>query len=53
MSQWTVATLIIWFSAIVGTLVMRKVSPESYKVYAVYVLVICIAFTALAGSHGF
>ena len=53
MNQWTAATLIIWIVAIVGTLVMRKVSPESYKAYAVYVLVICITFTALAGSHGF
>lgn len=34
--------LIVWVVAAIGCLIMKKIQPESFRLYAVYVLVICV-----------
>ena len=36
---------IIWVIAIAGCFVIKKIQPESFKLYVVYVIIVCILFT--------
>lgn len=43
----TKTILAIWAIGLVGCLIMKKIQPENFKLYAVYVLVICILLTII------
>lgn len=36
---------LVWIVAITCIPIMKKVQPEGYKAYAVYVLAVCVIFT--------
>lgn len=39
------ALLIVWLAGIICVLVMKKLTPDTYKAYAIYVMAIEIIFT--------
>lgn len=41
--------LIVWAVGIIGCLIMKKIQPKIFKLYAVYVAIICVLFTVLKG----
>ena len=40
--------LLLWVIGIVCIPVMKKIQPEGYKAYAIYVLAVCLIFTVFA-----
>lgn len=40
---------IVWAVMVAGCIVMKKIAPESLKVYQIYGLCICVTFTFFAG----
>lgn len=43
-----IITIGLWVILFVCIVIMRKLDPTSYKIYAVYGFFVCLAFTALA-----
>lgn len=43
--MWAVA--LVWLAAIVGMIIMKKMEPECFWLYAVYVVVIATTVTVL------
>ena len=41
------ALLIVWIAGIVCIPIMKKIQPETYKAYAIYVLAVEIIFTVV------
>lgn len=39
--------LLVWLAGILGCLIMKKIQPETFKPYLVYVIAICLIVTAL------
>lgn len=37
--------LAIWAVGLVGCLIMKKIQPETFKLYAVFVAIVCVMFT--------
>lgn len=40
------AVLFVWLIGILCISIMKKIQPESYKLYAIYVLAVLVTFTA-------
>ena len=38
----------VWITAVIGCIVMKKIQPEVFWPYLIYVLAICIGITAFA-----
>lgn len=49
--QRIVTIVILILAAIVGIFVMRKIEPESWKGYTVYVIFVIIAYAVVTGSY--
>ena len=45
------ALLIVWIAGIIGIWIMKKVEPDTYKAYAVYVLAIEVLFTVFVVQY--
>ena len=46
-----IGVIIVWAVGIVCIPVMKKIQPDTYKAYAVYVLAICIIITCFVGWY--
>lgn len=54
MEMWNLITIpFIWIVAIIAYLIMKKIQPDSSKLYLVYVIFVCLAFTAVVILHVF
>ncbi len=42
---------LVWVSAIIGWRIMKKIQPESSKLYLVYAIFICILVTAFGIAY--
>ena len=40
--------LLVWIIAVICWLIMKKIQPESSKLYLMYELIICLLVTAVA-----
>lgn len=40
-----IAIIAVWILAIICSIIMKKIQPESFRLYLVYVLFVVIAFT--------
>jgi len=38
----------VWIAAVIGCVVMKKIQPEAFWPYLIYVLAICVGITAFA-----
>lgn len=48
LTQGIVSLIIIWIAVPICIYVMKRVSPEQWKVYAVYAVFVAVLFTAFA-----
>ena len=49
--QTVCAIFFVWAVGAVCIPVMKKLQPESYKAYAVYVLAVCLIFTVFVALY--
>lgn len=40
--------LLVWIVAAICCLIMKKIQPESFKLYAMYVFTICVLITVFS-----
>ena len=38
---------VVWIASVIGTLIMKKIQPDSYKGYIAYVFIVCVIYTAM------
>ncbi len=43
--------LLVWAIGIIGCLIMKKIQPEKFKLYSVYVVIVCVLFTVVEGGQ--
>lgn len=43
--------VMVWGIAVIGCAVMKKIAPETFKPYLIYVVCICIVFTCFVGWY--
>lgn len=46
---WAIA--FVWLVGLGCIPIMKKIQPDSYKAYAIYVLAVCVAFTCFVGWY--
>lgn len=46
----TAVVIFVWIAWVICMAIMKKIGPESFRAYAIYGALVCIAFTALAVS---
>lgn len=47
MGNWIMVGL-VWIAAVIGCIVMKKIQPETFWLYLIYALCICMAVTMIA-----
>lgn len=48
-----ICCMIVWIVSFIGCQIMKKIQPESAKVYRIYVICICILFTLFLAWYEF
>lgn len=51
MNMWIFWTIIIWIFAITNMYIVKKMSPETWVLYVIKAIIICLAFTFFAIIH--
>lgn len=39
---------IVWLIAVICCIIMKKIQPETFRLYAVYVFIVCVVFTTVS-----
>lgn len=47
-----IAVIFVWMVAAVGVVIMKKLQPEAWILYLVWVVAVCIALTAFVVWYG-